>query len=237
MAAKMIERREKSGADPWFMSEPVWQACMRMCLREDGRSSQGYGALLVDQEGRLVSAARNIIVKTGEPWLRMGYATHAEGMAISLGELFGKKVEGGRIYVAGILESGAPFIHDSEKPRFTCIRCANLMVSYGLAGINIPTEKGWTFLTSQEAWESAAEFKAESANNASGRENETVFGSYDMREELLESVLGHSPMTNVTKLRESGLRVTREASALLGLTTHGYVPATDFKKMVYSLIG
>ena len=230
-----IERREYLPFDAWFLEDPLFQACMRMCIKEKG-GHQSYGSLLVDKNGQLISVARNIQVKVGEPWLRMGYATHAEGMAISLGLLFGKKVKGCSIYVGGILKNGSPLIHEGKKTRFTCTRCAELLLSHDIAGVHLPIENGWKFLTSQEAMDSAREFKLESANNSTGREEESVI-KQDLRSLLRESILSKPPRHTIGKIRGLGIRVANEANAILSLTEHGYISAGEFKELVYALIG
>lgn len=219
----------------WLLNDPIYEACLRMSVNPTGGKRQSYGAILVDPQGTILSIARNIIVRADEPWRKMGYANHAEGMAIFMAEVFGRKVAGARLYVGGVLEDGTPFIH-SQPPRFTCTRCASLVQEYDLAGIHIPTVTGWQFLDTMEVRKTAREFKQNTKDNSSGRTTEAVTMNRELATEIKRQTLRRQPADTIRRLRDTGMRVTREAAAVLGLTTNGYIPEEQFKSTAISLI-
>ncbi len=231
----MIQKEIEYGSLRWLLEDPIYATCLRMTIREGGRKRQGYGALLINNN-TILSAARNIKVRAGEPWPLMGYANHAEGMAIYTAELFGRKVKSSQLYVAGVLENGILFVHDSDNPRFTCGRCASLIEKYGIEGINIPTNTGWFFLDRTQVKNTSAQFKQENVSNGTGRKMETVYVDPVLTDEIKKRILMSTPTQTVDDLRQMGIRVSDKTIKILATTKDGYPPEEIYKQRLLSLI-
>ncbi|MDX1607776.1 MAG: hypothetical protein R3251_01000 [Candidatus Spechtbacterales bacterium] len=147
-----------------YLEDPVAVKCIDWALKS--KAKVGFGAVLLDEEGKILGEGRNRRSIHGENDLLGGgvdYAVHAEQASVLEAIRRGHILPGSLLHVIGVIMKGPQKGFWSMRPSeennyFSCIRCAKMFVRLGI-NVAIPLPSGWHVLSAEHALESARELK------------------------------------------------------------------------------
>jgi len=122
-----------------IFNDYLYRECIKLAMNSKGDMIR-FGSLLL-KEGKIIGKGWNRRADKRFP-INMGYANHAEIMAMNDALIKGFDIKDCEIYVGGYFPSdNTQYI--PKKTYFTCTKCPIYFAKYGIRKIFVHSDKGW----------------------------------------------------------------------------------------------
>jgi len=138
----------------YTFNDDLYKECLKLSMNS-GSDVIRFGSLLLKNK-KVIGRGWNRLAKKEFP-INMGYANHAEVMAMNDALLNNLDIKGGEIYVGGYFPSDNT-LYVPKEAFFTCTRCPIYFEKYGIEKISVHSYSGWEKLSLNQARNTAKKF-------------------------------------------------------------------------------